>query len=364
MTSPNAPILAKILEAINGITVRLDTIEHNTAVRFDRLETRMTGLETRMTGLERRVDNLANTVDTLIKYNRNEARTQEVILTNRVKESLEEDEYTYPTHTIRSFPFGNFFIPSSNNAFTDIDGCLLIKSNSHGNNLSGALKNSVKDAVYIIEVKHGFTKALIDYKLKQFCTILSVFNDIRNEKLVPSNPPRTQFDTMVTNFTLANFLENIQFVFASDYIDPDLAEFISAINAGTINEEMYNTYLMRQLYSHLLINDILNDKDVNGQIKSIFRDGLAPIRDIYDLFTIKDLSTVKNKAKLAYERKKNSIAPYKERILNLLPPFNTVKGCYETLKGRLSMFYDGVYMKKTLMRNASLFNGNENSKNN
>lgn len=368
-TSPNAPMLVKILDAINGINVRLDTIERNTELRFDKLETRMAGLETRMTGLEtrmsgvesrlstveRKITSLESGVASLTSYKNNETRAQEIIFTNRLKEALEEDEYMYPTYTIRVLPFGNFYTPASNSPLTDIDGCLFIKGNQCDTN--NVLKHLMNDAVYFIESKHGFTKTLVDYKLKQFCTILTILNDIRTKKLVPNTPPKTHFDTMVTNYNLTRFPADIRFVFASDYIDPDLTEFILAINSGSINEEVYNTYLMRQFYSHPFINDVLNDNNVKSMCKSIFREGVAPITDIYNLFVVKDPSAIKNKADAAYEKAKQSIMPYKERILNLLPPFNTVKQYYQMLRGRLSVFYDGEYIREPFARNASLLNG-------
>ncbi len=83
MASPNAPILAKILEAIIGITIRLDTIERNTELRFDRLETRMSNIESKLSTIDRRLDLLEANVASLIDYNRNKAITQELIFTNK-----------------------------------------------------------------------------------------------------------------------------------------------------------------------------------------------------------------------------------------------------------------------------------------
>jgi hypothetical protein len=330
MASSNAPTLAKILDAIAG-------------------------LNTRMTSIESKVDILGENVTKLMKYNDNESKIQEATLTSQVKKALEEDIYIYPTYTIKIVQYGNFFTHKSNNAVTDIDGCLLVTDMTRGA-FTGPLRNALTDTLYFIEAKHGFTASLIDKKLRQFCTILSTLNDVRNKKLVPNSPPKTKFDKMVTDLKLESFPADIRFVFASDYIDPDIAEFISGINHGEIDEKTYNTYLMRQLYSHKLIGDILKDDAVSPQMKSIFRDGKAPIEYIYDLFNVNNVS-VSNRPGSAYEKGKASIMSYKDRILPMLPPYRSVKGYHDRLRGKLSLFYNGMYVTKQIKRNASLANG-------
>lgn len=311
ITSPNTPILHKILE-------RLDKIDN----RLDKLEVRVGTLE--------------KTVNNIQSYIKNESDIQENRLTLHMKELLHG---IYNTANIQSSLLKEFYTPSSNKILTDLDGCLIVKSHSGPvrvrNSRTGMNRNIMFDRVYIIEAKHGLTKSLIDKKLEQFCIILDTFQKIHTGVYTPKNIPDTKFDNMVLSYDLQDFPEDIYFMFASDDLSEDLRNFLILVNNGDVTESKYNEYQMKNLKSHLIISDILNDTSVGGIMKSQLNDAKT-IEDIYALFTTpKKSSNSTNKYLTIVEEHRHTIMPYKSRLLSLLVPYSSVSSCYSTLKGKI-----------------------------
>jgi hypothetical protein len=186
MSSPNDPILQQILDKLSGIDTRLEN-----------LETKVGNLESQMTSVN--------------AYIRTEASIQEAVDTQKFMSACD-------THTMIPAKVFNIkeFYNTDNTYLTDIDGCVLLG-----------------DEAYIIESKHALKPIELRQKLRQFCTIESILQDIRSNKT-----PRvkgTQFDTMAAK--LESFPEKVYLIFSSDSMNASMRKFIMAVNEGNTNAE-------------------------------------------------------------------------------------------------------------------------------
>ena len=291
MTSPNAPILQKILE--------------------------------KLTNLEKSFQ----------AYVKNESDIQEKNATHNIRHILEQQ---YHLSNVSIVPIANFYTPESNDIFTDIDGCIMVTSSSpiHVKNIKGNPKILIVNQVYIIETKHGLTKSIIDKKLKQFCKIYELLGKIRTNKVPIRDPPVSNFDNMVLSCNLKSFPEEIFFVFGSDDINEDEYIFLSKISDGTLDEPWYNEYVLRTFKSHKIYKDIVGDITVGGLVKQELVKAPS-IDDIKQLFAVVSLPRNAPKIKVSLEYQKQTIQPYKNTILSILTPYSIMESCYSSMKGRI-----------------------------
>ena len=312
--SPNAPILQQILQKVNTIDNRLFNVESNVSTIISNLTT---------------LDKKFNT------YVKNESDIQEDLITRNIQSLFSETRGI--TAVYHRLPLKVFYIPTMNTPFTDFDGCIIQEFNP----ISIKNKNGKKDLeerkAYIIEAKHGLTKTIIDYKLKQFCTILDIFEGIHNHSIPIRNVDESPFDNMVHSYNLVIFPETIYFIFGSDDIPKEQEELLNRINLGTIDEDWYNEYIIKNLKSHNIVSQILDNRHVSINIKEAFKHANT-LNDIRNLFIQNTLSENATNRQRLLEREKLSIKQYTSGVLNLLESFEDVSACYKKLKGRLGLY--------------------------
>jgi len=342
-TSPNTPILLKILDRLDKLETSVDILNKSVNTLNKSFHILDESFHT--------LDESFHTLDeSFHAYTKRESDIQEYHTTRSVKRLLQEQ---FPFAKIHISPLKNFYIPTSIEIYTDIDGCIILESPPVlVKNTKGASKELIQKQVYIIEAKHGLTKTMIDKKLKQFCTMYDILKGIQTGLVLIPDPPVTRFDNMVISYNLHEFPEDVHFVFASDDITEEDYLFLSSIANGTLTESLYNSYLMKYLKSHKIITDILDDIDVNKLIKNIVKNATS-INEIYSLFVKTELPRNASKFSKAVESQKDSVAKYKDSILNLLIPFSNMNPCYESLKGRLKV-YSSYELSYILSSNLSL----------
>lgn len=277
--------------------------------------------------IDRRVCMIENRLDTISSYIENESKIQERRATYCLKKTLSG---RYSHKIITESQLRSFYTPASNNIFTDFDGCVIAESpKGDGGVREGAGEGG--NRAYILECKHCITKTIIDRKLKQFCTILDVFRNIKRGTITVRNPPISKFDNMVLSYNLQNFPDNITFLFVSDYISYEDCNFITFINTGKIDENKYNIYLLQYCKSHEVFRAMMDDKCVGQAIKSA----------LVDATTVEDMVHILGPAcnsEDAYERDKSTLNRYRRSLLNILVPFSSVKDYYKALVGHIGYY--------------------------
>ena len=336
-SSPNAPILHKILDKIDAMDKRMSTFE----LAFVNLNTNLDTKFKEISGNFDKINERIAGIDTKLNlYIQNESEKQELIATINIQNKLKEISIT---SQIDIFPLKYFYEPNNNDMLTDLDGCITYKltqkSLQHQN---GHVKNIIEDKVFIIETKHNFTKMLFDKKIEQFCKILDAFKIIKNkskmkniQNSIKNNKVNTNFLNMVDKYNLQNFPDNIYFIFSSDVLTYDQKKFLSALNKGELNEEIYNKYLVEYIKTHKIMNDIRNDSKAKNNIKNKLLN-FQSLNELIDIFKINNNIT-------GFEKEeKYSIIKYKDTFNNLILPYNDVKDCYDILKGKIGYIDNNV----------------------
>jgi hypothetical protein len=336
-TSPNTIILNKILDRIDAMDKRMDNIElafvnlnTNLAIKFKEISGNFDKINEDMKAMNLRIAGIDTNLNLYIQ---NESEKQELIATINIQNKLKEISITAQ---IDIFPLKYFYEPNNNDMLTDLDGCITYKltqkSLQHQN---GHVKNIIEDKVFIIETKHNFTKMLFDKKIEQFCKILDTFKIIKNkskmkniQNSIKNNKVNTNFLNMVDTYNLQNFPDNIYFIFSSDVLTYEQKEFLSALNIGKLNEEIYNKYLIEYIKTHKIMNDIRNDDKLKNNIKNKLLN-FQSLNELIDMFIINNNITGPEK------EEKYSIIKYKDTFKNLILPYNNVKDCYNMLKGKI-----------------------------
>ena len=335
MASPNAPILKEILNRLDSIDTRLTNVETrltNVETRLTNVEIRLTKLETRFTKLETRFTTFEKKVNGYIK---NESDIQELNTTQHIKVELESN---FPVSLFEIIPFQYFFIPTSRDHITDIDGCIIRRTAPvKTTNAAGRNYNLPSGTAYIIEAKHSLTKQQIDKKLIQFCLILQTINDIHASRIIVRDPPTSSFDIMAAMLEVYNFPSDILFIFASDDINESLTRFIQDINKGDMTEEVYNQHLFNSIKESSLISTIILDPTVRKIIKHMIHQSRT-LNELIGIFTQKTVDTSSSKKEQSFELQKDTLKPYQTDFFSMIVPYSTVESCYKLLKGKLGIF--------------------------
>lgn len=308
-SSPNTPILNKILDELKSMNTRLTKLEDHVSI-----------LSNRVYG-----------------YIQKESDIQEKQSTELIRRNL---ALKYHIKNISLHSLRNFYIRGSDKVYTDLDGCIIKRiTETWMNPIKKAAENS---RAYIIEAKHGLTKQLVDGKLLQFCKILESFEYIRAHKEEITDTKASQFDNMVISYDLFNFPENILFIFASDDITDDVYNYIVSINEGELVRENYDKYIVKSFKEDDIIRQILDNKTIPIMIKNKIKFASTP-SDISSLFTLATLPTSARPVDIALEKYKQLLQPYAETAHKLLSSYTLNADCYAMLKGKLGIYRTGAF---------------------
>jgi hypothetical protein len=330
----------RIIPALEArLAVRIDARFSTIDARFSTIDARFSTIDSRMSTLEGKVTSL----DTrFTAYVRNESLAQEGRATQTILNSLQSE---FPHTEIKRFPLRNFFIPSSEDIYTDFDGCLTVRSYLpipiHIKNSTGTSRE-IKglDRAYIIEAKHGLTKKLVDEKLVQFCKILETVRAIHAKTITRQS---THFANMVSSYDMDTFPDDIHLIFTSDYIADEVVEYIEMIGSGALDEHAYNAVLYKNFKEHDLYKDILDDMSVSGFVKH----ELKTAKTVDDILRLCEHAATPpvNRKSVVLETHKTTLLPYVARIRALFVPYAKVRACHGFLLGRLGvMLYDELRM--------------------
>ena len=230
-----------------------------------------------------------------------------------------------------------FFLPTSSDQFTDIDGCILYTPNTSKieNNISS------KSHALIIEAKHLITKALVHYKIFQFCKIKQTLHDIKTNATFEKQS--LAFENMVLTHNLQSFPESMFFFFASDTLSHEIKEYIYKISTMTLTEKEYNSTVFdftKEEFNKVV--DILDYRIRND----LFRLEKT-VKAYSDFFKRLPMSSYK-------ENDRNRIYSYMEQLI----PFSTAQEYFAQLENTLGVIQFGIlyqFQKGKDMNNTSLF---------
>ncbi len=289
-------------------------------------------IDEKLTKVSDKLDTLENQFKSYVKR---ESDIQEATVTEYVYQTLKRN-FKFSTITKHSLHY--FFLPNSPDQFTDIDGCLIYTP--HTPYVNGNI--STESHAILIEAKHALTKALVNYKIFQFCKIKSVLQDIK-KNTVSEKDPSPAFQNMVLTHNLQSFPDNINFFFASDDLSYEVKEYIYKISTLTLTEEEYDAIVFDS-----------TKRDYNR------------ILEVLDYKTRKELSNLKQSSEIysAFFKSLN-ISKYDEdeqkvlhSYMNLLTPFSIAKKCFEQLENTLGIVQFGIFyqfQEGKDMENTSLF---------
>jgi hypothetical protein len=219
MSSSNGPILELILQKLVGI------------------EKDVSGVKWEIEKINKRL----NSIDSYIK-------TQ-----SDIQESIDAQKFiticnsNYPSMSPRIFPLKLFYNPD-NTLLTDIDGCVVTGSGDTA-------------SAYIIESKHAITHEEIRNKIRQFCKIEQIVNNIH--PIIDESIPKTKYNEMIK--TLNDLPKRIYLIFSSDAMDDETRNYILNINSGKtkIDERsMVDSFKSSDLYKSLM-----NSSDIKDWVK-------------------------------------------------------------------------------------------------
>ena len=298
--STNGPVLQLILEKLNGMDKRLVNIETDVGV-----------LKTDVGVLKTDVNNLQDRMGSVEAYIKKESNIQEE---TDVQQFIRASE----RHTITPasvFPLKTFYNENST-LLTDIDGCVV-----------------VGDEAYIIESKHALKQDEIPYKLRQFCKIQTILDDIRNDriKLVQN----TNFNTMVQN--LKYLPQNLYFIFASDSMDEKMRKYIMKYNTGKIPEEelLFHVFKKSSIYSEI---------DKSSTVQKWVKIKLENAKSYNKILEIVNTDAA-------------GLGVFKNKILE---QFDTKNPCLPTLVGKLGILHLGEVTWPWFNKEETLLNVNVN----
>jgi uncharacterized protein (UPF0335 family) len=275
------------------------------------------------------VANLKGEVVVIKKYINNESETSEISMTNQIMELLHG--YNSPSYIVEKYPLRYFYVPTSNNQVTDLDGFITVRTRQsvRVRNRTGNPRNLSEEKAFIIEVKHAFTFNLIQKKLQQFCVIIDTLRGIRERRLRFSNANSEKFNQMLDQHDLENLPSDIYFIIASNNIDTQIKLLLEHISNGTLTEQMYMVDMFNNYKSSMLYSDIQDNMYISRTVKNIFKTSQS-VDEIRDIFTNQ-----------RFDRQREELAKYKDRVNEILVPYSEIKDCYTSLRGKLGIFSNG-----------------------
>lgn len=288
-------------------------------------------IDEKLTKVSDKLDTLENQFKSYVKR---ESDIQEATVTEYVYQTLRKN-FRYVDITKHSLRY--FFLPTSSDQFTDIDGCILYtpQSSKTENHIS------TKSHALLIEAKHLITKALVHYKIFQFCKIKQILHDIRANVILENKS--LAFENMVLTHNLQSFPENIYFFFASDALSHEIKEYIYKISTMTLSEEEYNASVFDSTKEEFnKVVEILDYKNRNDLFKLE-----KTVKAYSDFFKTLPMSSYEDKDR-------NRIYSY----MDLLVPFSIANECFAQLENTLGVIQFGIlyqFQKGKDMNNTSLF---------
>jgi hypothetical protein len=291
-----------ILDKIISMDAKIDKLE----VRFDTLEARFDKFESQFKG-----------------YIKRESDIQEATITEYVYQTLVKN---FKTSIVIKHPLRYFYLPSSDDTYTDIDGCLVQTMNGPAyKNNNGTMKAHGFQHAILLEAKHSLTKSLVNYKIQQFCTIKRTLREIK-DNTIPEEVQVSSFKYMILENSLKSFPDVVYFFFASDDISMDVKKYIYKISTMTLTKEEYDKVVLddiKELFNKILL---FLQKDVKDQL---FRLEFS-VDILTKFFRNLDIAVYQEyQQKMVY------------MLLKSLMPFHVFQSCTSELKGMLGVIQFG-----------------------
>ncbi len=295
--STNTELLREILQVVNQHTVQLQN-----------LDTRVTSIESRMSTIETRV---SNTDAKLSQYIEKNSTIQENISTELIYTILKN--YIYQPVRVGL----KYFYDVNGGILTDFDGCLLLNEpytrkqiNQFKNNSAQIQPNFNQNEVIVIEAKRNTTKKKVDTKLMQLTKISGYLYSL--SRLQNAHP---EFKHMVKQYHIQSWPKYISLIFATDDISQHIKSYIRMIHDG-ITKEQYDQYAFRMSRSDLVYQEFMANDEINSTTKHQVRHSKT-LDEMYTILT------------------KDSVVKYSGAMLGLIPPYATLKPCFDLFRGRI-----------------------------
>lgn len=315
------------IQSTTSIDEKFDILINKIDEKFSKIDEKFDILVNKIDNLDAKLTDVSNKVDTLESqfkgYVKHEADIQESTVTEYMRQTLLN---YFKTSKVQKHSLQYFFLPSSDDQFTDIDGCLIQTMDGHTyTNINGKLRSNEINHAIIIEAKHSLTKSLVNYKIQQFCTIKQTIEDIKTNK-IPEEIQSRSFKSMIAMRSLKYFPDTMYFFFATDDLSAEVKEYIYKISTMTLTKEEYDSVIFedtKDQYNKILL--FLN-KDVKDNLFKLDK-------------------TVDNYFKFFRELDTSLYPKYQQKMISTLVkaliPFDITQVCFKQVKNTLGVVQFG-----------------------
>ncbi len=312
---------AKLEKAFNHFEVKidakLDALEKRIDVKLDALETRMDAkIDAKFDKITQDMSNILIRMDKFetrltyiehdfTRYIKQDANFQELRMNEFVMELLRLNR---PTYNVKLIDIENVYIPTSNDALTEMDGLILftpeikempeiepellkMAKNKFGDsiptrkNIYNIDKHFIDPTLIIVETKRSLSKEKVDIKCGQ---VVEFKQMLRSLLSIDMKTARSSFlemiDTLMkeTQMTLSELSElNVKLIFASDDIPESIVSYIKAMNNADIDDHnMYRYYSYKMYKEDPYIKQFMKTLQKKQKIPGKFKNKLEKARNL------------------------------------------------------------------------------------
>ncbi len=309
---------------IKTVVQSTTSIDEKFDILIDKMDEKFDILVDKIDKLDEKFDNKFDTLESQFKgYIKRESDIQESTVTEYMRQTLLNN---FKTSKIQKHSLRFFFLPSSDDYFTDIDGCLIQTMEGRTyTNTNGKIRSNGLNHAILLEAKHSLTKSLVNYKIQQFCTIKQTIEDIKNNT-IPEDIQSRSFKNMIITQSLKYFPDTMYFFFASDDLSAEVKEYIYKISTMTLTKEEYDSVILDDT------NDLVNK--ILLFLKKDIKDRLFKLdKSVDNYFTFfRELNT------LLYPKYQQKMI---STLVKSLTPFDIAKTCFEQIKNTIGVVQFG-----------------------
>jgi hypothetical protein len=349
MASPNAPILNKILNELQGFKTEMrefKTEMYEFRDDFYKFKKEMGGFKENMDIFKKDMyvfrDNAV--------YNRKfisicQERSDAEYFRNYM-------ERYHGSLTIERWAFADFY-DKNGEIVTDIDGCITANTIPVQPVIAPGFKNnsqqikSSRNAIFFIESKNSLDKVNFDVKIYQYNKILSI---LKNSKAANLNNSTVsdEYKKMIDSYPLKYKPNEIYFILAATDISLQMRLFIQSINDKTLTEDLYKQYICKMFMEHSNYKKIRKDIITKPTLLKKY-DAVKTYDGFIEIFKEFSKELSKEKPKDIFQENLKESSPSFEQWSNYLNFFfikyDEVKDLYSNVEGLLGYIYHGsVYM--------------------
>jgi hypothetical protein len=356
MASPNAPILNKILNELQGF--KKEMYEFKTEMYefrddFYEFKEDMEKFKREMVGFKENMEIFKNE---MYEFRDNAVYDKKYMSICQERSDAEYFrnymERYHGSLTIERWPFAEFY-DKNGKIVTDIDGCITANTIPVQPVIAPGFKNNsqqiknTRNAIFFIESKNSLDKVNFDVKIYHYNKILSV---LKNSKTANSNNTAVSDDykKMVDSYPLKYKPNEIYFILAATDISLQMRLFIQSINDKSLTEDLYKQYICKMFMENSNYKRIRRDINTKPTLLKKY-DAVKTYDGFIEIFKEISKELSKEKTKSLSQKNLKETPPSFDKWENYLNSFfikyDEVKDLYSNVEGLLGYIYHGsVYM--------------------